>query len=165
VSKRISGAPLRKSVVEINGWQLFYFRTFAAALDELETEVAALAASDPRGYKAHPRTRLLASVYKAITGRVPANPDHPEFRLGKTLGRDYGNWRRVKKGLPERYRLFFRFASKPVKLIVYVWFNDEDTLRKAGSRTDVYATFRRMLARGEVPDSIDHLLRESRKSS
>ena len=151
--------------MEINGWQLYYFRTFAAALDELETEVAALAASDPRGYKAHPRTRLLASVYKAITERVPASPDHPDFRLGKTLGRDYGNWRRVKKGLPDRYRLFFRFASKPAKLIVYVWFNDEDTLRKAGSKTDVYETFGRMLARGEVPDSIDHLLRESRKSS
>ena len=151
--------------MEINGWQLYYFRAFAVALDELEAEVVALAASDQRGYKAHPRTRLLASVYRAITERVPANPDHPDFRLGKTLGRDYGNWRRVKKGLPGRYRLFFRFASKPVKLIVYVWFNDEDTLRKAGARTDVYETFRRMLARGEVPDSIDHLLRESCKSS
>lgn len=151
--------------MEINGWQLYYFRTFAAALDELEAQVSALAASDPRGYKAHPRTRLLASVYKAITERVPARPDHPDFRLGKTLGRNYGNWRRVKKGLPERYRLFFRFASKPVKLIVYVWFNDEDTLRKAGSKTDVYETFRRMLERGKVPDGIDHLLKESRKSA
>ena len=149
--------------MEINGWQLYYFRAFAAALGELETQVAALAASDPQGYKAHPRTRLLASVYKSITERVPANPDHPDFRLGKTLGRDYGNWRRVKKGLPERYRLFFRFASKPVKLIVYVWFNDEDALRKAGSKTDVYETFRRMLGRGDVPGGIDHLLRESAK--
>lgn len=149
--------------MKINGWQLYYFRAFAAALGELETLVAALAASDPQGYKAHPRTRLLASVYKSIAERVPANPDHPDFRLGKTLGRDYGNWRRVKKGLPERYRLFFRFASKPVKLIVYVWFNDEDTLRKAGSRTDVYETFRRMLERGDVPGGIDHLLRESAK--
>jgi toxin YhaV len=149
--------------MEINGWQLYYFRAFAAALDELEAEVTALAAGDPRGYKTHPRTRLLASLYKVITERVPANPDHPEFRLGKTLGREYGNWRRVKKGMPERYRLFFRFASKPVKLIVYVWFNDEDTLRKAGSKTDVYETFRRMLGRGEVPDGIDHLLKESRE--
>ena len=149
--------------MEINGWQLYYFRTFAAVLDELESEVSALAAGDRRGYKAHPRTRLLASVYKAITERVPAGPDHPEFRLSKTLGSAYRNWRRVKKGLPERYRLFFRFASNPVKLIVYVWFNDEDTLRKARSKTDVYETFRRMLARGEVPDSVDHLLRESVK--
>ena len=149
--------------MEINGWKLYYFRTFAAALGELEAEVTALAADAPRGYKTHPRTRLLASLYKVITERVPANPDHPEFRLGKTLGREYGNWRRAKKGMPERYRLFFRFASKPVKLVVYVWFNDEDTLRKAGSKTDVYETFRKMLARGEVPDGIDPLLRESRK--
>lgn len=151
--------------MQINGWKLYYFRTFAAALGELEAEVTALAADDPSGYKTHPRTRLLASLYKVITERVPANPDHPEFRLGKTLGREYGNWRRAKKGMPERYRLFFRFASKPVKLVVYVWFNDEDTLRKAGSKTDVYETFRKMLARGEVPDGIDHLLGESREPS
>jgi len=151
--------------VIINGWQIYYFRTFAAALDELEAEVTALAKSDPRGYKAHPKTRLLASVLKTITERVPANPDHPDFRLGNTLGPGYGNWRRAKKGLPDRYRLFFRFASSPVKLIVYVWFNDEDTLRKAGSKTDVYEAFRRMLARGEVPKGIEDLLRESRRTS
>jgi toxin YhaV len=150
--------------VIINGWQLYYFRTFAAALNELENEVTALAKSDPRGYKAHPKTRLLASVLKTITERVPANPDHPDFRLGNTLGRGYGNWRRAKKGLPDRYRLFFRFASSPQKLIVYVWFNDEDTLRKTGSKTDVYEAFRRMLARGEVPEGIEDLLRESHRS-
>ena len=27
--------------------------------------------------------------------------------------------------MPDRYRLFFRFSSAPVKVIVYVWFNDE----------------------------------------
>ena len=148
----------------INGWQIYYFRTFAAALDELEADVTALAASDPRGYKAHPKTRLLASLYIGITERVPARPDHLDFRLGKTLGREYGNWRRVKYRLPERYRIFFRLASQPLRLIVYVWFNDEDTLRKAGSKTDVYETFRRMLARGEVPESIDHLLLQSKKT-
>ena len=60
--------------------------------------------------------------------------------------------------MPERYRLFFRFASNPVKVIVYVWFNDEDTLRKAGAKTDVYETFKRMLARGVVPSDIGDLL-------
>lgn len=146
-----------------NGWQLFYFRPFKTALDELEQTVETLAKRDPTGYKSHPKTRLLASVYKVITHTVPANPDHPEFRLGKTLGSEYGNWRRVKKGMPDRYRLFFRFASNPVKLIVYVWFNDEHTLRKAGSKTDVYETFRRMLVRGEVPTSIQALLIESQE--
>jgi toxin YhaV len=149
--------------MEINGWQVFYYKSFAAALDELETEVTRLAAKDPKGYKTHPKTRLLASVYEAITRRVPANPEDAQFRLGKTLGPAHKHWRRVKKGLPDRYRLFFRFASKPVRLIVYAWLNDEDTLRKAGSKTDVYAAFQRLLARGEVPGDIDDLLKESRE--
>jgi toxin YhaV len=144
-----------------DSWQLFYFSLFKAALDELEQIVAKLAQQDPTGYKAHPKTRLLASVYKSITQLVPTNPDHADFRLGKTLGAEYTHWRRVKKGMPDRYRLFFRFASSPVRLIVYVWFNDEDTLRKAGAKTDVYEAFKRMLARGEVPSSIDALLAES----
>lgn len=144
-------------------WQLFYFKLFKEALDELEQTVTQLAQQQPAAYKFHPKTRLLASVYKCITQLVPANPNHSDFRLGKTLGSEYANWRRVKKGMPDRYRLFFRFASSPVQLIVYVWFNDEDTLRKAGSKTDVYEAFKRMLTRGEVPASIDALLAESRK--
>lgn len=148
----------------VNGWQLFYFKLFKAALDELEQSVAKLARKSPTEYKSHPKTRLLASIYKAITQTVPANPEHVDYRLGKTLGVEYANWRRVKKGMPDRYRLFFRFASKPVRLIVYVWFNDEDTLRKAGSKSDVYEAFKRMLARGEVPTSIEALLAESKAS-
>ncbi|HEY8622318.1 MAG TPA: type II toxin-antitoxin system YhaV family toxin [Casimicrobiaceae bacterium] len=148
--------------MEIGGWRLYYHRIFAAALDELEAGVAALAKKDPAGYCSHPRTRLLASIHKAITQTVPANPAHPDFRLGKALGSGYANWRRVKSGMLGRYRLFFRFASRPAKTIVFVWFNDEDTLRKAGSKTDVYEAFRRMLARGEVPDGVDTLLKESK---
>ena len=144
-----------------HGWGLYYYRIFKAALDELETVVTQLAQDDPKGYKTHPKTKLLASVYKAITEVVPANPDAPAFRLGKTLGADNTNWRRVKKGMPDRYRLFFRFASSPVKVIVYVWFNDEDTLRKQGAKTDVYETFKRMLARGVVPGGIAELLKRS----
>lgn len=144
-----------------NGLGLYYFRIFKAALDELEAAVTQLAQDDPRGYKTHPKTKLLASVYKSITEVVPANPDAPEFRLGKTLGADNTNWRRVKKGMPNRYRLFYRFALSPIKVIVYVWFIDEDTLRKAGSKTDVYETFRRMLARGLVPSDMDTLLKKA----
>lgn len=144
-----------------NGWRLYYFRVFKAALDELEAVVTELAEKDPKGYKTHPKTKLLASVYRAVTELVPANPDASDFRLGKTLGPGNTNWRRVKKGMPDRYRLFFRFTSKPVKVIVYVWFNNEDTLRKAGAKTDVYETFQRMLARGVVASDIDVLLTNS----
>ena len=142
-------------------WQLFYFKLFKAALDDLEQTVTKLAQQNPASYKAHAKTRLLASVYKAITQAVPANPDHSDFRLGKTLGSEYSNWRRVKHGMADRYRLFFRFASSPVRLIVYVWFNDENSLRKAGSQTDVYEVFKRMLTHGDVPSSIADLLKTS----
>ena len=144
-----------------NGWSLYYYGTFKAALDELEAVVAKLARDNPTGYEAHPKTRLLALVYRAVMQLVPANPDAPDFRLGKTLGSENTNWRRVKKGMPDRYRLFFRFASNPFKAIVYVWFNDENTLRKAGSKTDVYESFKRMLARGVVPTDMAQLLRDA----
>lgn len=149
--------------MQINGWRIYYYKAFAAALDELEAEVTKLAKKDPRGYKAHPKTRLLASVYEVIAQRVPANPEDAQFRLGKTLGPANQHWRRVKKGMPDRHRLFFRFASRPTRLIVHAWLNDEDTQRKAGSKTDVYAAFQRMLARGKVPGDIDALLKESRE--
>ena len=140
-----------------NGWRLYAFQPFAERLAALKTEVERLRAKDPEGYRRHPTTVLLASVHKAITEAVPANPDHPELRVGHTLGPAYAHWRRVKRGLPARYRLFYRFSSKPVRIIVYAWLNDEAMLRKAGAKTDVYAAFQRMLARGEVPSDIDAL--------
>ena len=81
---------------------------------------------------------LLASEFKAITEIFPANPDRPEFRVGRSLGPQYTHWRRVKRGLPARYRMSYRFRSRPVRVVVYAWLNDEATLRKAGAKTDVY---------------------------
>lgn len=152
------------AAIQANGWQIFYHRVFQAAIDELENFVTHLAQREPLAYKSHPKTKLLASIFKAIREKVPANPAAPAFRLGKTLDsatQANAHWRRVKEGLPDRYRLFFRFASSPIKLIVYVWFNDEDTLRKAGAKTDVYETFKRMLAKGMVPQSIEELLQQA----
>lgn len=77
--------------------------------------------------------------------------------MGHSLGPDCAHWRRVKRGLPQRYRLFFRFSSQSARIIVYAWLNDEATLRKAGAKTDVYAVFQRMLRRGEVPSDIKEL--------
>jgi toxin YhaV len=144
-----------------NGWNLFQFKPFAQRLKTLTQDVASLAKSDPTGYKQHPKTKLLASVYRSISEAVPTNPADPVFRLGHTLGKSHGNWRRVKKGLPQRYRLFFMFASNPLQVIIYAWLNDEDTLRKEGSRNDVYEVFKRMLERGEVPSTIDELIQGS----
>ena len=127
--------------------------------------VTQLAAVDPAGYQTQPKTqpkpKLLASVCRAIVKPVPANPDAPDFRLGKTLGSANINWRHVKQGRPDRHSLFFRFASNPLKLTVCVWFNDENTLRKAGSKTDVYEAFKRMPARGAVLNDIAEWLADA----
>lgn len=144
-------------LVEKNGWDLYNYRIFEAQLKELTQKVTKLKEKDPEGYKRHKLTKLLASVYKAILDDVPSNPADNKFRLGNTLGKEYRHWKRVKKGLPNRYRLFFRYEDKQ-RVIVYVWMNGEDTLRKAGAKTDVYAVFEKMLNKGNVPTSIDALL-------
>ena len=144
-----------------NGWNLFQFKPFALRLQALTLDVARLAQADPTGYKQHPKTKLLASVYQSMTVNVPTNPADPAFRLGHILGKSHGNWRRVKNGLPQRYRLFFMFASNPLAVVIYAWLNDEATLRKEGSRTDVYEVFKSMLERGDVPSSIEELIQGS----
>jgi len=62
------------------------------------------------------------------------------------------HWRRVKKTLPARYRLFFQFRSAAPRTIIYAWLNDEATLRHAGARTDCYTVFKGMVSRGEIPN-------------
>jgi len=147
--------------LEVNGWELFYFRLFRERLDGLERDVTALAEKDPDGFGRHPKVKFLKAVVDNVRQEVPRNPDDRGYRLGKTLGDKYTDWRRVKKhGLPPRYRLFFKFTSTR-KSIAYAWLNDENTLRKEGDKNDVYAVFKRMLKRGDVPNGFDDLLKES----
>ena len=56
--------------------------------------------------------------------------------------------------------MFFRYDSR-TKVIVYAWVNDEKTLRAAGSKNDPYAVFKKMLDRGNPPDTWDQLQSES----
>lgn len=145
--------------MQINNWDIFYFRLFSDRLNQLEQDVSRLASADPQGYKTHPKTKLLKAVYDSIRLDVPTDPSHKKFRLGKTL-QQFTDWRRVKRGLPPRYRLFFKFTSTQ-SLIIYAWLNDESTLRKDGDKNDVYEVFKRLLRRGEVPDSLTALLQQS----
>jgi toxin YhaV len=52
-------------------------------------------------------------------------------------------------GLPDRYRLFWVF-SEAARTIIFLYLNDEASLRKAGAKSDPYAVFGRMVARPEV---------------
>jgi len=146
----------------VNGWRLHYHPIFKKQLTSLKNNVKKLKEKVPDGYKAHPKTKLLASVHNAITKTVPADPGHKDFRQGNALGKGNGHWCRVKNGIPNRYRLFFRFIGKP-PVIIFSWMNDETTLRKEGAKTDCYEVFKKMLKKGTVPDSIEKLMSDTPK--
>jgi len=142
------------------GWQIWFGELFDARWRALRERVRQLkTALDEGDFAAHPEVKLFAALVHIVHETVPRNPEHPDFRLGKTLGERYTGWRRVKRhGLPERMRLFFKFSSSH-KVIVFVWLNDADTLRKDGASSDVYAVFRRMLEGGNPPDDFEVLLK------
>ena len=100
-------------------------------------------------YRRHPDVKLLAAVQRAVTDIIPANPNAAEFRLRG----DLGNFRRLKKrGLPERYRLFYTYSSR-AKAIILLYLNDANTLRAQGSSNDPYVVFNGLLARTDIgPD-------------
>jgi toxin YhaV len=139
-----------------HGWRLFVHPFFQAQLERLVQRVEKLASKDPRGFISHPAAKILATIDYYIREAIPRNPNGPEFRQGNTLGPDNRHWFRAK--FHGRYRLFYRFSTEH-KIIVYAWVNDDETLRKSGSRSDPYAVFKTMLESGEPPNSLIDLLR------
>ena len=144
--------------MEVNGWKLFQHPLFAQELEDLIERVRRARQKDPDGFRDHPASKLLATIRKLIFEAIPRDPSAAEYRQGNTLGEDNRQWFRAK--FHSRYRLFFRFSSEE-KVIVYVWMNDESSLRKTGSRRDPYAVFRSMLETGDPPRSVQELLRRS----
>ncbi len=143
----------------VNGWKLYVHPLFQEQLVTLTERVAAAAKKSPTTYKDDSATKLLGTINRYIREIIPADPTVPDFRQGNTLGKDNRHWFRAK--FHERYRLFFRFSTKD-KVIVYAWVNDENTLRKSGSKTDPYALFRGMLEAGDPPSSFEDLLRRAK---
>jgi toxin YhaV len=147
--------------MEVNGWRLFQYPLFENQLRKLTEAVEQLSISQPDTYRGHPKTKLIATIHRLITEAIPRNPSAPEFRQGDTMGPDNRHWLRAK--FHQRYRLFFRFSARD-KVIVYVWVNDEFTLRKAGSKTDAYAVFKSMLKAGNPPGTLEDLLKRAKQT-
>jgi toxin YhaV len=141
-----------------NGWTLYQWREFGRIFADLVAEVERLERGDPRKFREHPTTKRLAAIYRLVTDVIPRDPNAPEFRQGNTLGNTNRHW--FAAGFYERYRLFYRFRSD-VRMIVYAWVNDIDTMRARDSRTDAYEVFKRMLQAGAPPGDWDELLSES----
>jgi toxin YhaV len=131
---------------------------FAEIYMKLAREVERLQLDDPAAWRSHPKAKIFAAVNELMFEIIPANPNDARFQQGNTLGHKHRHWRRAK--FMQRFRMFFRFDSA-TRVIIFAWLNDENTLRKAGSKTDPYAVFRQRLHRGDPPDDWQDLLRDA----
>jgi len=157
-SARASSRTRTASLV-VNGWTLLFWTAFRERWDAMRDAARDAREADPDGFAHAPAVKLFRTVRDLVFEEIPADPDHPQFRQGKTLGGVHTHWRRAK--FHQRFRLFFRFHTAS-RTIIYAWLNDENTLRKEGSRSDPYAVFHRMLERGTPPTDWEALVRESR---
>ena len=109
-----------------------------------------------------PNAKLLAHLLDLAFEKIPQDPGNAAYRHGGTLGESRRHWFRGKTG-NGRYRLFYRFQSA-VRIIVYAWVNDENSLRTYGSNTDAYAVFAAMLDDGNPPDDWDELVNRAKRA-
>jgi toxin YhaV len=142
-----------------HGWALLFHECVVEQLRKLHAAAERAQRNDPQGFESNANVKLYRALNQVILEAVPGDPTWDEYRQGNTLGPSYRHWRRVKIG--RRFRLFFRYDSKS-KTIVYAWVNDEQTLRAAGSKSDPYAVFEKMLDRGNPPDDWESLVAASR---
>ena len=142
-----------------HGWTLLFHEGVIVQLRKLQEAVARAEQNDPQGFESNANVKLFRALSHLIMDGVPSDPARDEFRQGNTLGTAYRHWRRAKIG--RRFRLFFRYDSKS-RVIVYAWVNDEHTLRSAGSKSDPYTVFEKMLGRGNPPDDWDALITATR---
>lgn len=142
-----------------NGWAIYAHPLFLDQLMTLTDEVEVRKRRDPETWRRKNASKRLAAILKLVTTDIPADPGAPQFRQGDTLGSLRKHWFRAK--FFQQYRLFFRFDSSR-KIIVFVWLNDEDTLRAYGSRSDAYSVFKGMVDSGHPPDDFDAVLKEAK---
>lgn len=142
-----------------HGWTLLFHAGVIAQLRKLQAAAQRAQRNDPRGFEGNANVKLLRALSQLMLDGVPSDPARDEFRQGNTLGPAYRHWRRAKIG--RRFRLFFRYDSR-ARVIVFAWVNDEQTLRSAGSRSDPYAVFEKMLGQGNPPNDWDALMAASR---
>ena len=135
--------------MERHGWRLLFYTEFSRQRSKLKDAAERAQRKDPHEFASNANVKLLRALDRAMSDVIPQDPSRAEYRQGNTLGRSYRHWRRAKIG--RRFRVFFRYDAK-AKVIVYAWVNDERTLRSAGSKTDPYTVFARMLAQGDPPN-------------
>ena len=97
-----------------------------AQLDHLNAKVYRAYMRLGEAAAGRPEVKLTQRIHDLMQNVIPADPGNEMFRQGKTLGEANKMWFRAK--MFGQYRLFYRFDSAQ-KIIVYVWINDEQSLR------------------------------------
>lgn len=121
-----------------------YHELYYQRIQELKARVRELKAQlAPEEFARHETVKLALRIREAER-EVEEDPNRPEYLLHDDLRK----FRRYKRGLG-RYRLIFCFSNKP-PIIIFLYMNTAETLRKSGSRQDPYEQFKAMLRRGEV---------------
>lgn len=121
-----------------------YHELYYRRIAELKERVRELKARlSPEEFRRHEVVKLAARVREAER-EVALDPDRPEYLLRDELRK----FRRYRRGLG-RYRIIYCFSNKP-PIIVFLYLNTEDSLRKEGSRRDPYEEFKALLRRGAV---------------
>ena len=147
--------------VVVNGYTLLFHPALVAQLEQLILGVTRDGTREPKsgtqskGTAATSSAKVLAHLYFAMLGEIPANPAAAVYRQGSGLGDKRRHWFRDKFGAG-RFRLFFRFRQD-LRLIVYGWVNDSETLRAYGT----YRRFGQMLEAGTPPDDWPTLLAQA----
>lgn len=123
---------------------LKYHDFYRNRLQKLRSTVLKLKAKLPTAqFLQHESTKLLARLYNATDNFIPQDPHCSDYYLKGALSK-FG---RFKRGL-QRYRLIFCFADKPLPIIVYLYVNDKDHLRKDGDKNDPYEEFEGLVQAG-----------------
>jgi toxin YhaV len=121
--------------MEIHGWRTFVHPLFEKQLEKLTRQVERLESRDPKGYAAHPATKILSTINYYMREAIPRDPSSEEFRA------ESGHWLQAR--FHGRYRLFYRISSEQ-RVIVYVWVRNEHD-----SKSGPFGMFRARLERGE----------------
>jgi toxin YhaV len=139
----------------INGWEIYFHQGFAVQYAELVGQVGKLKASlPPKKFASHTTVKRFGHLVEILETVIPENPLAPYFALKD----DLKAFSRVKKkGLPDRYRLFFKVFPES-KRIVILWLGYP---RKDGDKNNCYAVFAKRVKQGEYPEHFEDLVAAS----
>ncbi len=129
----------------MNKYYLKCHELFAERIAILKAQVKKLHATLPADeFVQHETVKLAARIRRATVEIIPEDPNRSEYLLSGDLKK----YRRYKQGL-QRYRIMFCFSNNP-GIIIYLYVNDKDHLRKQGDRNDPYEEFKQMVNSGKV---------------